>query len=149
MMKRRGKVSIAEKDGVAEPQGFCGINTHTHSPRKIISLWKTKQKMQKKILINFSLTKWSLTLSSKQQLALRFLCNRLALVIHCDSHLSSITLPWQLLSVIKVVLNDQIMLNRIEIPYGHAFWGISLETRRSLVQIQLSAFFFHLICQFK
>ena len=34
---------------------------------------------------------------------LRFLYNRLALVIHCDSHLSSIPLPWQLFSIIKVV----------------------------------------------
>ena len=37
-------------------------------------------------------------------MALRFLYNRLALVSHCDSHLSSMTLPWQLLSVINVVL---------------------------------------------
>ena len=36
--------------------------------------------------------------------------DRLALVIHCDSHLSSITLSWQLLSVIKVVLVYQILL---------------------------------------
>ena len=34
----------------------------------------------------------------------RFLYNRLALVIHCDSHLSSIPLPWQLLSLIRIVL---------------------------------------------
>ena len=43
------------------------------------------------------------------QASLRFLYNRLALVIYCDSHLSSITLPWQLLSVIKVVLVYQIL----------------------------------------
>ena len=34
---------------------------------------------------------------------LRFLYNRFALFIHCDSHLSSMPLPWQLLSVINVV----------------------------------------------
>ena len=38
-------------------------------------------------------------------LAVRFLYNRLALSIHCDTHLSSIALPWQLLSIIKVVLH--------------------------------------------
>ena len=43
----------------------------------------------------------------------RFLYNRLALVIHCDSQLSSMTLPWQLLSVIKVVLVYQILLVRM------------------------------------
>ena len=40
---------------------------------------------------------------------LRFLYNRLALGIHYDSHLTSMTLPWQLLSVIKVVLFHQIL----------------------------------------
>ena len=44
---------------------------------------------------------------------LRFLYNRLALVINCDSHLSSINLPWQLLSVIKVVFFHQILLLKI------------------------------------
>ena len=78
-------------------------------------------------------------------LLLRFLYNRLALVIHCDSHLSSMTLPWQLLSVIKVVLFHQILPHRMWIPHGHAFWGVSLVNRRSLVPIQLSVFFFHLI----
>ena len=42
---------------------------------------------------------------------LRFLYNRLALVIDCDSHLSSIYLPWDLLSVIKVVLFYQMLLS--------------------------------------
>ena len=37
------------------------------------------------------------------ELRLRFLYNRLALFIHCDSHLSSMALPWQHLSVINVV----------------------------------------------
>ena len=40
---------------------------------------------------------------------LRFLYNKLALVIDRDSHLSSITLPWQLLSVVKVVLVYQML----------------------------------------
>ena len=44
---------------------------------------------------------------------LRFLCNRLALVINCDSHLSSINLPWHLLSVIKVVLFYQMLLSGV------------------------------------
>ena len=46
---------------------------------------------------------------SLRLLALRFLYNRLALFIHCDNHLSSMTLPWQLLSVIKVELFHQIL----------------------------------------
>ena len=40
---------------------------------------------------------------------IRFLYNRLALVIHCDSHLSSITLPCQLLSLIKIALVYQML----------------------------------------
>ena len=47
------------------------------------------------------------------KVGLRFLCYRLALVIHCDTQLSSITLPWQLLSVIKVVLVYQILHSRM------------------------------------
>ena len=39
----------------------------------------------------------------------RFLYNRLALFFHRDSHLLSTTLPWQLLSVIKVELFHQIL----------------------------------------
>ena len=49
-------------------------------------------------------TLWVIVMSN-----LRFLYNRLALVIHCNSHLSSRILPLQLLSVIKVVLVYQIM----------------------------------------
>ena len=52
---------------------------------------------------------------------LRFLYNRLALVIHCDTHLSSIALPWQLFSVIKVVLVYQILHTRLWIPHGRTF----------------------------
>ena len=52
-------------------------------------------------------------LSSKLGSLVRFLYNRLALVIHCDSRLSSITLPWQLLSVIKVVLFYQLLLLKL------------------------------------
>ena len=44
---------------------------------------------------------------------LRFLYSRLALVIHCDSHLSSMTLPLQLLSFIKFVFFYQILIHRI------------------------------------
>ena len=52
---------------------------------------------------------------------LRFLYNRLALVIHCNSHLSSITLPWQLLSVIKVVLFYQILIYRVTHKFLNSF----------------------------
>ena len=52
-------------------------------------------------------------LFSNTLLVFRFLYNRLAIVIHCDSHLSIITLPWQLLSVINVVSVYQILLSRM------------------------------------
>ena len=47
--------------------------------------------------------------SGHRVFSLRFLYNRLALVIHRDSHLLSMTLPWQLLSVIKVEIFYQIL----------------------------------------
>ena len=67
------------------------------------SFWTSWKCRMKALLFFFSNT----------LLVFRFLYNRLAIVIHCDSHLSSITLPWQLLSVIKVVSVYQILLSRM------------------------------------
>ena len=81
-------------------------------------------------------------------LALRFLYNRLALVIHCDSHLSSISALATFECNKSCIILSNIEL-RMQIPYGHAFWSVSMVVRRSLVRVQLSAFIFHLISQFK
>ena len=51
---------------------------------------------------------YSFKVTSSPYVSLRFLYKRLALVNHCDSHLSSKTLPWQLFIVIKVILVYQI-----------------------------------------
>ena len=44
-----------------------------------------------------------------RSIKLKFLCNRLVQITHPDSHLSSIALPWQLLSLIEIVLLYQIL----------------------------------------
>ena len=46
---------------------------------------------------------YSFKVTSFPYVSLRFLYKRLALVIHCDSHQSIKTLPWQLFGVMNVV----------------------------------------------
>ena len=70
---------------IASYLSFYFMNCYNHSPQKI-------SKHSGIIFLNLNFFKFTL----------RFLYNRLALYIHCDSLLSSLTLPRHLLSVIKV-----------------------------------------------
>ena len=69
MKRRRGKVSIAEKDGVGPGGLLWHKHTSTHSPldspRKIISFHKTKQQKQSKCKRNYILIKLSWKLLDK------------------------------------------------------------------------------------